>query len=144
LQREKNLSKRPCSQKRRAAEWPRFDFHLGHDLSGPLRSVDRRRRFFGVAHRQPTAAFRGQQLRVFLSGSLALIQKSRGGQMQMITRRVNEGLVIGNDIHVTVLDICQDRVRLAISSPNNTPSYWEETLYLDAAEEETVQELMVQ
>ncbi len=64
--------------------------------------------------------------------------------MQMITRRVNEGLVIGNDIHVTVLDICQDRVRLAISSPNNTPSYWEETLYLDAAEEETVQELMVQ
>ena len=64
--------------------------------------------------------------------------------MQMITRRVNEGVVIGNDIHVTVLDIGQDRVRLAISSPSNTPPYWEETLYWDAAEEETVRELMLQ
>jgi carbon storage regulator CsrA len=52
--------------------------------------------------------------------------------MQMITRRVNEGLVIENqieDIHVTVLHICQEYVRLAISSPNNSPPYREETLY---------------
>ena len=56
--------------------------------------------------------------------------------MQMITRRVNEGLVIENDIHVTVLDICQDYVRLAISSPNNSPPYWEETLYWDDAQAE--------
>jgi len=64
--------------------------------------------------------------------------------MQMITRRVNEGLVIGNDIHVTVLDICEDCVRLAISSPNRIPPYREETLYWDAAEEESVRELLLQ
>lgn len=49
--------------------------------------------------------------------------------MQLITRRVNEGLVIGEDVHVTVLEVDRDRVRLAISSPNDRPSYWEETLY---------------
>lgn len=64
--------------------------------------------------------------------------------MQMITRRVNEGLVIGNDIHVTVLDICKDYVRLAISSPKNTPSYWEQTLYWEGATEENAQELLLQ
>jgi carbon storage regulator CsrA len=64
--------------------------------------------------------------------------------MQMITRRVNEGLVIGNDIHVTVLNICRDSVRLAIESPNNVPPYWEETLYWDPAEEESAHELLLQ
>jgi carbon storage regulator CsrA len=68
--------------------------------------------------------------------------------MQMITRRVNEGLVIQDNIHVTVLDICQDYVRLAISSPNNSPPYREETLYWDDAsrttEEASAPELMLQ
>ncbi len=67
--------------------------------------------------------------------------------MQMITRRVNEGLVIENDIHVTVLDICQDYVRLAISSPNNSPPYREETLYWEDARPtaaESAPELMLQ
>jgi carbon storage regulator CsrA len=61
--------------------------------------------------------------------------------MQMITRRVNEALVIGDDIHVTVLDICDGYVRLAISSPKNDPSYWEQTLYWDEAceQEETAE-----
>jgi carbon storage regulator CsrA len=64
--------------------------------------------------------------------------------MQMITRRVNEGLVIENDIHVTVLDICQDYVRLAISSPNNTLPYREETLYWEESEPESARELLLQ
>ena len=55
--------------------------------------------------------------------------------MQLITRRVNEGLVIGDDIHVTVLRIFEDHVRLGISSPNEVPSYWEQTLYWEPAEE---------
>lgn len=63
--------------------------------------------------------------------------------MQMITRRVNEGLVIGNDIHVTVLDICSDYVRLAISSPTNSPPYWEQTLYWQDAEEDGAEELLL-
>jgi carbon storage regulator CsrA len=60
--------------------------------------------------------------------------------MQMITRRVNESLVIGSDIHVTVLDICKDCVRLAISSPEAFPQYWEQTLYLGQAQEEQQEE----
>ncbi len=55
--------------------------------------------------------------------------------MQMISRRVNESLVIGSDIHVTVLDICEDCVRLAISSPTAFPQYWEQTLYWNQAHE---------
>jgi carbon storage regulator CsrA len=61
--------------------------------------------------------------------------------MQMITRRVNEGLVIGSDIHVTVLDICENCVRLAISSPKNFPQYWEQTLYWSEARDEDQEEL---
>ena len=54
--------------------------------------------------------------------------------MLELTRQVNEGLVIGEDIYVTVLDIRADHVRLAISSPNDQPSYWEATLYWEQAE----------
>ena len=49
--------------------------------------------------------------------------------MLVMTCQVNEGVAIGDDIHVTVLDIHKDHVRLAISSPNDEPSYREETLY---------------
>lgn len=54
--------------------------------------------------------------------------------MQVITRCENQGLVIGEDIHVTVLKIEQTEVRLAISSPNAVPSYREETLCWEPAE----------
>ena len=53
--------------------------------------------------------------------------------MQIISRQENEGLVIGDDIHVTVLKIQETEVRLAISSPKDNPSYWEETLYWEPA-----------
>ena len=53
--------------------------------------------------------------------------------MQFISRREHEGIIIGDDIHVTVLEIREDHVRLAINSPNDTPPYWEETLYLEHA-----------
>lgn len=49
--------------------------------------------------------------------------------MHVITRHIDEGLVVGDDVHVTVLDIAEDRVRLAVSCPHSQPSYWEETLY---------------
>jgi len=51
--------------------------------------------------------------------------------MKVFSRRENEGLVIGEDITVTVLKIRNDHVRLAISCPRLTPSYWEETLFLE-------------
>tara|TARA_B100000029_G_scaffold466736_1_gene502479 strand:+ start:1107 stop:1331 length:225 start_codon:yes stop_codon:yes gene_type:complete len=49
--------------------------------------------------------------------------------MQVVSCRVNEGLVIDHDISVTVLDVQDTHVRLGISSPNQTPSYREETLF---------------
>jgi carbon storage regulator CsrA len=54
--------------------------------------------------------------------------------MKIISRRENEGLVIGQDISVTVLQIRNDHVRLAVSCPRLTPSYWEETLFVSAEE----------
>ena len=61
-------------------------------------------------------------------------ERLRGVMMQVISRRVHEGLVIGDDIFVTVLEIQEDHVRLGISSPNESPSYWEQTLFCEAAE----------
>jgi len=61
--------------------------------------------------------------------------------MKVISRRENEGLVIGHDISVTVLQIRNDHVRLAIACPRLTPSYWEETLYLQSEEEPAVLQL---
>ena len=62
--------------------------------------------------------------------------------MQIISRGVNEGLIIGDRIFVKVLDVQEDHVRLGISSPNDCPSYWEETLYYETAE--VAGELMLQ
>jgi carbon storage regulator CsrA len=60
--------------------------------------------------------------------------------MRMISRRENEGVVIGDDVFVTVLDIHEDHVRLAISSPNIFPPYREETLYWVAGERRELQQ----
>jgi carbon storage regulator len=55
--------------------------------------------------------------------------------MHFIARRTNEGLVIGDDIEVTVLEIQSDHVRLGISSPNEIPAYWEQTVYCEQSAE---------
>ena len=49
--------------------------------------------------------------------------------MRVISRRENEGVVIGDEIFVTVLEIREGHVRVAIASRLGTPSYWEETLH---------------
>ena len=61
--------------------------------------------------------------------------------MRIISRCENEGLVIGEDIFVTVLQIRNDFVRLGISCSRLTPSYWEETLFLAQEEEAEALEL---
>ncbi|HUG92525.1 MAG TPA: carbon storage regulator [Planctomycetaceae bacterium] len=53
--------------------------------------------------------------------------------MLTITRQVNEGLVIGDNLRVTVLEIHEDHVRLAIENPHDEPSYWEEIVYWEQA-----------
>lgn len=55
--------------------------------------------------------------------------------MRVLSRSENQGFVIGEDVFVTVLNVHPNRVRLAISCARLTPSYWEETLYVNSGEE---------
>ena len=55
--------------------------------------------------------------------------------MQLISRRVNQGLVIGDDIVIRVLDVQDDAVRLGISDSRNDPPYWEQTLHCEPTED---------
>ncbi len=65
--------------------------------------------------------------------------------MQIISRSVNEGLVIDGNVRVTVLEIQHNRVRLGIETPNQEPAYREEVVYFGdgdgglVAEEEATQ-----
>lgn len=54
--------------------------------------------------------------------------------MHIFQRGVNQSLVIGQDMVITVLDIQPHCVRLGITDPDAIPPYWEETLYLDGVE----------
>lgn len=49
--------------------------------------------------------------------------------MEIISRRTNEGIVINDDIEITVLEVHQDHVRLGCFSPHHTPEYWEQDVY---------------
>jgi len=41
--------------------------------------------------------------------------------MLVLTRKVNEEIVIGNDIHVIIVAIQGEKVRLGISAPKEVP-----------------------
>jgi len=49
--------------------------------------------------------------------------------MHIISRSVNEGLVIDDNVRVTVLEILHNRVRLGIETPKQAPYYREEVVY---------------
>ena len=58
--------------------------------------------------------------------------------MRVLTRKVDEGVVIGENVQVTVLEIRRNHVRLGIScrraeSPD-VPDYWEEILSVNFPE----------
>ncbi len=46
--------------------------------------------------------------------------------MLILTRRVKESILIGNDITVTVLDIRSNQVRLGVTAPKNISVFREE------------------
>ena len=56
--------------------------------------------------------------------------------MRVYTRGVDEGLLIGNNVQVNVLEVQTDCVRLAIIDPDASPSYREEWLHFPSDEEE--------
>ena len=53
--------------------------------------------------------------------------------MRVYTRGVDEALVIGHSVQVSVLEVQTDCVRLAIIDPDASPTYREEVLYLPTA-----------
>ena len=56
--------------------------------------------------------------------------------MRIYTRGVDEGLVIGNNVQVNVLEVQTDSVRLAIIDPDAFPSYREEVVYLPSDDDD--------
>jgi len=58
--------------------------------------------------------------------------------MRVMTREVNQGVIIDQSVHVTVLEIREDSVRVGISFPRpdapNIYDYREETIQADLSE----------
>lgn len=53
--------------------------------------------------------------------------------MLALSRRVNESIVIGNDIEITVLEVKGDQVKIGINAPKAVPIYRKE-IYLQIKE----------
>ncbi len=64
--------------------------------------------------------------------------------MLALARKVNESIMLGSDIEVTLLEIKGDQVKLGISAPKSVPIYRKE-IYLQIQEEnkQAVQEIDV-
>ena len=54
--------------------------------------------------------------------------------MLALARKVNQSIMLGNDIEVTLLEIKGDQVKLGISAPKSVPIYRKE-IYLQIQEE---------
>ncbi len=48
--------------------------------------------------------------------------------MLVLTRKINEAILIGDDIKITLLNIESDRIRIGIDAPKNMRIYRYETL----------------
>ena len=53
--------------------------------------------------------------------------------MLALSRRMNESIIIGNDIEITVLEVKGDQVKLGFSAPKAIPIYRKE-IYLQIKE----------
>ncbi len=53
--------------------------------------------------------------------------------MLALSRKVNESIIIGNDIEITVLEVKGDQVKIGINAPKSVPVYRKE-IYLQIKE----------
>lgn len=54
--------------------------------------------------------------------------------MLALARKVNQSIMIGNDIEVTILEIKGDQIKIGINAPKNIPIYRKE-IYAQIQEE---------
>ena len=55
------------------------------------------------------------------------MQRGKGGiGMLALSRKINESIMIGHDIEVTVLEIKGEQVKLGINAPKSVPLYRKE------------------
>ena len=55
------------------------------------------------------------------------MQRGKGGiGMLALSRKINESIMIGHDIEITVLEIKGEQVKLGISAPKSVPLYRKE------------------
>ena len=54
--------------------------------------------------------------------------------MLALARKVNESIMIGNDIEITVLEIKGDQIKLGVKAPKSVPIYRKE-LYVQIQDE---------
>lgn len=53
--------------------------------------------------------------------------------MLALSRKLNESIMIGNDIEITILEVKGDQVKIGISAPKSVPIYRKE-LYIQIQE----------
>jgi carbon storage regulator len=53
--------------------------------------------------------------------------------MLALSRKVNESIMIGNDIEVTILEVKGDQIKIGINAPKSVPIYRKE-IYLQILE----------
>ena len=49
--------------------------------------------------------------------------------MLALARKVNESIMIGNDIEITVLEIKGDQIKLGVKAPKSVPIYRKNCMY---------------
>ena len=54
--------------------------------------------------------------------------------MLALARKVNESIVIGNNIEITILEVKGDQIKIGVDAPKSVPIYRKE-LYLQIQEE---------
>ncbi len=60
--------------------------------------------------------------------------------MEVISRRERQSITIGEQTHITVLKIYEDHVRLAISCPQHTPSFFEADVYVNDRDDQVTRQ----
>lgn len=63
--------------------------------------------------------------------------------MLVLSRKVNEKVMIGNGIVITIVKIDRNQVRIGIEAPGNVPVYREEILPANWNHAETAEEMVV-